>query len=440
MLSHADNLRMCQVGRETPMGKAMRRYWAPILASRQLPAPDCPPVRAEIMGEKLVIFRNSEGEVGVLDEKCCHRNASLALGRVEDCGIRCIFHGWLFAPDGAILETPNVSDDRFRARFRATAFPAREAGGFIWAYLGPKELEPPFPNWRYFDYPPEKILTTSMVVQCNYVQLLEALFDSSHLTILHQDAFKRDLDVSFAQNTVSVSTKADPRTEVEDTTFGFHYAALRPAQTDRGLRTQARVASFVAPFHQANANGDFCGIVVPINDNMSLHHFVWWSDDKDICRGSEEGEKILAFTGLTDEIIENFGLGYDTWHLPGKPNPLNNFHQDRAAMEAGSWSGLPDFFPEDAAILMSSDPIRDRSKETLAPVDVAVARLYRTYLTIADQLEHGEELLGLNVDPRTVRGLQGLVPEGGTWKDLVPDHIARARNAIPIPRKVEGAA
>ena len=424
MLSHADNMKMCQVGRDTPMGTALRRFWTPILASRQLPEPDCPPVRAEIFGEKLVAFRNTQGEVGVLDEHCRHRNASLALGRVENCGIRCIFHGWLYAPNGEILETPNVSDDRFRTRFRATSYPVREAGGFVWAYLGPAALEPPFPHWRYFDYPETRRLTTTLVVQCNYVQLLEALFDSSHLTILHQDAFKRDLNLSFAQNTVSVVTKADPRTEAEDTAFGFHYAALRAVQTDEGLRTMARIAAFVAPFHQINPNGDLCGIVVPINDHTSLHHFVWWSDDKDICRGSEEGEKILAFTGLADEILEERGLAYDTWHAAGHPNPRNNFLQDRVAMKQGSWSGLPNFFPEDAAVLVSSEPIRDRSKEMLAPVDVAIARLYRTYRKLLDTVARGEEPVGLMSDPRKIRGLQAIVPEGGTWKGLVPEHTA----------------
>lgn len=93
MLSHDDNELMCRVGPATPMGKALRRYWVPILSSYQLPEPDGDPVKVEIFGDKFVAFRNSDGVVGVLDEMCRHRSVSLALGRVEGGGIRCLFHG-----------------------------------------------------------------------------------------------------------------------------------------------------------------------------------------------------------------------------------------------------------------------------------------------------------------------------------------------------------
>lgn len=434
MLSHADNMRMCQVARETPMGTALRRFWVPALSSDLLPEPDGDPYKLELMGEKLVAFRNSEGKVGILSEKCCHRSASLAMGRVEECGIRCLFHGWKFGVDGAVMETPNVANPRFRERFKARAYPVREAGGFIWTYLGPAEQEPPFPHWRYFDADPDKRLTRTTIVPGNFVGYLEALLDSSHLTLLHRDAFKRETEteIAFQSNVANVADRADPEIEVEDTEFGFHYSAVRPVQTDRGLRPEARVTSFAAPFHIANANGDFVMMVVPMNDDRTIHHFVWWSDEQRLAHDPQR-RATLQFTGLTDEIMHDFGIHPLSWFEPGKPNRENNFRQNRQSMRDGAYSGLPIFFPEDVAMLASTQDIRDRSEEHLGPCDLPVAKLYRVLLNLAKTVERGETPLALSADPMRIRGTQGLVPDGGTWRDLVPEHVALGSPARAAP-------
>lgn len=421
MLSQDLNLRMCETGRGTPMGEAMRRFWIPALSAYQLPEPDCPPVKVEIMGEKLVAFRNTEGVVGILSEKCCHRGASLAMGRVEECGIRCLFHGWKFAPDGTVMETPNVSNPRFRERLTATAYPVREAGGFIWTYIGPKELEPAFPHWSFFDAPDDYRLTRTMICPGNYVGYMEALLDSAHLTLLHRDAFARVIETPFANNISNAATGEDPAIEVEDTTFGFHYAAIRDVNTESGARPYARITSFVSPFYCALANGGLVGLIVPMNDHQTLHHFVWWDEERPLGKEPHK-QNTLQFTGLTDEIMHNFGIHPETWNLPGHPRRENNFKQDRAAMAAGAYSGLPIFFPEDVAMLASTEDIRDRSDEKLAPSDMAIAKLYRTLLSLAKTVEEGQRPTALDSDPSKVRGLHGLVPEGGDWRDLAPDH------------------
>jgi phenylpropionate dioxygenase-like ring-hydroxylating dioxygenase large terminal subunit len=420
MLTRKENEMMCRVGPDTPMGEALRRYWVPILLSSQLPTPDGEPVKVEIFGERYVAFRDSSGKVGLLDEQCRHRSASLALGRVEGGGIRCLFHGWKFAVDGTVLETPNVSDPRFRERIKARAYPVREAGSFIWAYVGPQELEPPFPHWSFFDQPPERVLTVTLVVQCNYVQVQEALLDSSHLTILHQDAFKRNASIDFVSNVNSTTTAAvaDPKIEAEETEFGFLYAALRPTATGSGEKITARVTAYVAPFYCVNANGDLIGIIVPIDDRRTLHHFVWWSDSKEVSKDPHRSD-LLRFTGLSEEMLHKSGLHVDTWQQPGMPNRENNFLQDREAMRNGAYSGLPLFFPEDAAVLVSSGEIRDRSKEMLAPADVAIARLYRTLLSLARKVQQGAEPTGLHADLRKVRGLSGTIERGVPWQSLV---------------------
>ena len=184
MLSAAENELLTRVGRGTPMGGMMRRYWLPVCTSAQLPRPDGPPLRLPLLGESYVAFRDTSGKVGLLEEFCMHRRASLWLGRVEDNGIRCLYHGWKFGADGTVQETPNHCDDRLKARW-APAFPTREAGGLVWAYVGPKENQPPFQRYEFFEGPEENRCVFRINTPANYLQLYEGGTDSSHVGILH---------------------------------------------------------------------------------------------------------------------------------------------------------------------------------------------------------------------------------------------------------------
>jgi phthalate 4,5-dioxygenase len=429
MLSKADNEMMCRVGPGTPMGNAMRRYWIPALTSEELPHPDCDPKRIMLLGEEFVAFRDSSGQVGFLDEYCCHRSASLALGRVEGNGIRCIYHGWKFATDGTVLETPNVDDPKFKERFKARAFPVQEAGGLIWVYLGPKEKQPPFLDWHWFHYPPSNRLVATYVADCNYVQVQEALLDSSHLTILHTDGMTQQAsnDFSFAKKVVTMQFNAAPRIEAEETEFGMHYAAMRPNPAGDG-KVVARIASFLCPFATLNPNGDFVGIVVPISDVRSRHFFVFWNSGKKIGEEPLRSEQ-LKFVGMDRETLDSFGISLNECDRPGKPSRANNFMQDRQAMREGRrFSGLPMFIPEDVAVEVASGAIRDRSKETLAPADSAIARMYRVLLASARRVADGGDPIGLTFDTGKVSGTSGLIDPGQPWQSLVPDHVVTARS------------
>ena len=429
MLSKADNELMCRVGPGTPMGNAMRRYWIPALTSEELPQPDCDPRRIMLLGEEFVAFRNTDGKVGFLDEYCCHRNASLALGRVEQNGIRCIYHGWKFAVDGTVLETPNVDDPKFKERFKARAFPVREAGGLIWVYLGPKEKEPPFLDWYWLNLPPSNRVVATYVADCNYVQVQEALLDSSHLTILHTDGMKQSAsdDLTFAKQVVTMQFNAAPRIEAEDTEFGSHYVAMRPDPAGSG-KIMARVAAFICPFATLNPNGDIVGIVVPINDVRSRHFFIFWSKDKKIGEEPLRSEQ-LKFTGMDPATLDSFGISLKECDRPGKPSRANNFLQDRQAMREGKrYSGLPLFIPEDVAVEVASGPIRDRSKEMLAPADSGIARMYRALLTSARRVADGGDPIGLKFDHSRVVGISGLIEPGQPWQSLVPGHVVTTRS------------
>src|ERR671912_1459042 len=127
MLSREENEILTRVGPGTPMGELMRRYWVPAALSRELPEPDCPPVRVKLLGENLVAFRDTSGRLGLLDEFCPHRRASLFLGRNEECGLRCVYHGWKFDADGRCVDMMNEPDS-FAHKIRITAYPTVEVG------------------------------------------------------------------------------------------------------------------------------------------------------------------------------------------------------------------------------------------------------------------------------------------------------------------------
>ena len=136
-----ENELICRVGPGTPMGAVFRRYWTPIADAKQLADNDGDPLRVRYCGEDYVAFRDSDGKLGLLDELCPHRGTSLALGRNEEGGLRCIYHGWKFAADGALLDAPNHPDPNFCAHFKANSYPVREAGGLIWGYFGPEDKQ-----------------------------------------------------------------------------------------------------------------------------------------------------------------------------------------------------------------------------------------------------------------------------------------------------------
>src|SRR5580658_9171903 len=148
MLTPLENDLLCRVEGEAPMGGVMRGHWLPACLSEEVSEPDGPPRRARLLGEDLVVFRDSDGRLGVLDEYCPHRRASLAFGRNEECGLRCLYHGWKFDVDGNVLEmSSEPADSPMPNRIRHKAYPAREGGGFVWIYMGPPEtmraFEPP---------------------------------------------------------------------------------------------------------------------------------------------------------------------------------------------------------------------------------------------------------------------------------------------------------
>lgn len=187
MAARTDVDAVCRITGDAPAGRMMRRYWFPVALDEELAEPDGAPVRVRILGERLIAFRDSRGELGLTKEACPHRLASLALGRNEEGGLRCIYHGWKFGTDGRCLAMPTEpAESSYRARMRIAAYPVREAGGLVWAYLGPREHEPPFPAFDWTAKARSHLACMKFVEKVNYLQAAEGAIDSAHTRFLHR--------------------------------------------------------------------------------------------------------------------------------------------------------------------------------------------------------------------------------------------------------------
>jgi phthalate 4,5-dioxygenase len=435
MMSAKDNETLTRVGAQTPMGRMMRRYWLPVCTSEQLPKPDCDPLRVSLLGERFVAFRDTSGRPGFLEEYCMHRRASLAMGRVEDNGIRCLYHGWKFGVDGTIQETPNHCDERFRKRHKAPAFPLREAGGMVWAYIGPAEKEPPFQKYEFFDGPAENRLVFRINTPANYLQLFEGGTDSSHVGILHcnlaNPSWKaKPSHVPDASDYTSVALASDdnaPEMEIEDTEYGYHYAAKRggPPTSDGRDTASVRVTAVILPVCRIIplTRYQFFVFEVPQNDERTSTYIV--------CHGPQafDRKKMLGVLGLDNDRLWN---EKDCEYRVGEDNL---FGQDRSKMDV-AWSGLSGLVPEDASIGVSMGPIVERDKERLVPADAAVVRLRQRLLESVRRHEAGHDPFGLSIeDYSKVRSLADTnVPAGERWQDLLPNNMglgAKKRELSP---------
>lgn len=422
-MQREDNALITEVDPGKPMNETLKRYWLPAAMSNTLEN-HSDPVRLTLLSEDYVMFRDGEGQVGILREQCCHRGASLVLGRAEGDGIRCLFHGWKFAVDGRILEMPNATDDSYLKRYRQPSYSVREAGGFIWVYLGPKEKEPPFPHYGFFDVPDAHRYIEMPVANANYVQMLEGLVDTSHVGFLHADAFRRpgEGDVVRKDNTGAVfrqlATSLAPTMEAEDTEYGFRYAAIRKEQESGKQVYIARVAAFSMPFMGFIPGGNICVIGVPITSTRTHFYHVFWDYDHAIA--GERLTQLRAFFGLSDQAMNAWGLSAKTKDLPTSASRENNFLQDRARMRRGeTFSGILTFVPEDVAVAESMGGIADRTTENLIPADIGVSRMRRVLLESARRVQNGEDPIGVKQRERPV-AVQGVIPDPSQWRTLLP--------------------
>ncbi|MFM0350215.1 Rieske 2Fe-2S domain-containing protein [Paraburkholderia sp. RL17-347-BIC-D] len=416
MLSHADNEILCRIGPDTPGGNLMRRFWHPVCTSAQLPHPDCAPLRVRLLGENYVAFRDTEGKVGFLEELCMHRGASLALGRVEEGGIRCLYHGWKFSASGTVMETPNHADPKYATRMKAPAFPVREEGGIVWAYVGPIELLPAFSRYAFMDAEPNHRVVLRVNVACNYLQLVEGGEDSSHVGVLHtnmarpgwkDNEFTRNPDV--INPAALASNDLEPALKIEETAFGFHYVALRKTN-EPGVRN-ARVVPFIVPYGRIIPAPafQFTVLEVPEDDTHTSTYIVVHGD------APVSEEKIIELLGLNDCTY------YDRKNCTFTASWNDTFGQNRELMKE-SWTGLRGVEVEDATIGLSQGPLYDRSREHLVPADQAVVRVRRVLLDSIKRVTQNQQPPALGLDLRGVSACDRQLEDGVAWQELLPSH------------------
>jgi phthalate 4,5-dioxygenase oxygenase subunit len=418
MLTAEENELLCRVEGHAPMGQIMRRHWIPACMSEEVAEPDGAPARTRLLGEDLVVFRDSDGKLGVLDEYCPHRRASLFYGRNEECGLRCLYHGWKLDVEGNVLEMASEPHESgLVEKVKHKAYPAREAGGFVWTYMGPADERPEFhsPAWAPSD--DVRISIVKIHVAANWAQTLEGGIDSAHSSSLHStDMQPARVDSAKAQTDVWLrpSTDKSPRIQVQRTSFGLRYAAIRRPIMNANTHDYTRVTLFVAPFTSLIPPNNIHNLAlmnVPVDDtNTILYMMAWAESDKP---GIEQ-EAWRKFCGAQVGIDVNA-------EFRKLRTRENNYLQDRQAMKLGNFTGIRGFPNQDIAMWESMGPIVDRSKERLGASDIAIVEFRQIMVEAARKMRDGGPAIGMT-EPRIphakLRAFEGIVPKSTDWRTL----------------------
>jgi len=372
VLSKEDNELLTRTGPGTPMGALLRRYWVPALLATELPESDGAPVPVRILGEQLVAFRDSSGQVGLLQEACPHRGASLAFARNEDGGLRCVYHGWQFDRHGRCLDMPTERPGTsFTERVCAEAYPVREVAGIVWAYLGPPAHEPPFPDFLWLRLYPSRSVPFKLLEECNWAQALEGGLDMAHAPILHRGRPWHERGPDIREQNLA------PRHEVERTAYGLRYGAI----WDRDDGTQhVRIISYIAPWWTITSPGSFgsraaqadrvVNAWVPRDDTSAWHFQYYFNPEQPI-----DVPWRIATAGY--ELGDGFRK---------QRNRDNNYLQDYERLKTANMCGIDGVVTQDHAVNESQGPIVDRTKEHLAACDVAIIAMRRLLLGAARAL------------------------------------------------------
>ncbi|WP_246726585.1 Rieske 2Fe-2S domain-containing protein [Antarcticirhabdus aurantiaca] len=400
------------------MGQLMRRHWIPALLSEQLAERDGAPVRVRLFGEDLVAFRDSDGEIGILGEYCPHRKASLFFGRNEECGLRCLYHGWKFDTKGNVLEmVSEPAESGFADKVKHKAYPTQEAGGFVWVYMGPREAMPAFEPPPWAPTPEAKVSIVKIVLPCNWAQIMEGQIDSAHSSSLHSSDMKpARVETAGANAThwTRPSTDKNPRIQVQLTNYGFRYAAVRKPIKNAQTHDYIRLTTYVAPFTALippNSSYNVASVIVPRDDVSSDFHFIAWTDGK----GGIDQEAWRKF------CVAQVGIDLDSNYRPMLRTRANNYLQDRKAMKLGDFTGLPGIPNQDIAMWESMGPIADRTSERLGASDIAIVQFRRLMIDAARKFAAGGGTIG-HVEPHIpqakLRSYQGIVLKDVDWRTL----------------------
>ncbi len=428
MLTTQENDLLCRVEGDAPMGQLMRRHWTPVCLREEVSESDGPPVHARVFGEDLVVFRDSEGRVGVMDEFCPHRRASLVLGRNEEGGLRCLYHGWKMDIKGNVIEMASEPCASGMAdRVKHKAYPVHEWAGLVWAWFGPTESVPEFqpPAWAQTE--DARVSIAKAILPCNWAQVLEGAIDSAHSSSLHSsDMVPARVDGARATDKTWLrpSTDKAPRIQVQRTGYGFRYAALRRPISNSATHEYIRTTVFVAPstaLIPPNNLYNVANINVPRDDTSTAFYFIAWGHP--------------AQTPETDTwrkfLRQQVGVDLDLLYKPLRTRE-NMFWQDRQAMKAGNFTGITGFPNQDVAMWVTMGPIADRSRDRLGASDVAVVEFRKQMLEAVRSFQQGGSVIGTGTEaiPLNVCAFQAVVPKTIDWRTYDARYVWREQESV----------
>ena len=398
-----DNKLLTQTNAGTPMGDLMRRYWFPALRADELPAPDCPPVRVQLLGERLIAFRDSQDRIGLIDEFCAHRRVSLWFGRNEDCGLRCAYHGWKYDVNGQCVDLPSEAEATgMRSRVKLKSYPCIEQGGIIWTYMGKPEEKPAPPGFEWALVPAEQRFISKRLQECNYLQAVEGGIDSSHVTFLHSAGLRNDPLLAGSKGTEYNEGDLMPHFEIADFEGGLLIGARRNAEEGHYYW---RITPWIMPFYT----------IIPPRGGHPLGAHAWVPIDDNSCWSwSISYHPRRALTVKEVEAMENGG-GIHVKYVPGTFVPLanksNDYLMDREAQTAGKqYSGVEGIGMQDASLQESMGPICDRSKEILVGTDNGIIMARRALLRAMKANREGKKIPALTPEAQHVRSCSVVLP------------------------------
>ena len=404
MISAEQNDLMTRVGPNAPAGKLLRRYWQPVALADEL-AGERPVRPVRLMGQDFVLFRDEHGKLGLLDRDCPHRGADLAYGRVEDGGLRCPFHGWLFDASGNCLQTPAEPEgSRLCGAIKQKSYPVVERAGIIFAYLG--EGEPPaFPAFDCFVAPDSHVFAFKGLFECNWLQALEVGIDPAHASYLHRFFEDEDTSESYGKQFRGASADSQmpitkvlrefdrPSIDVQPAPFGLRLTALRELSDQQ---THVRVTNVVFP--QA--------FVIPMSAEMTISQWHVPVDD-------ENCYWYAIFTSFTGPVNKQQmrDQRLELYELPdyvSRKSRRNNYGYDVQEQNTQTYTGMGmDINVHDQWAVESQGRIQDRTREHLGTTDKGISAYRRLLVKAIEANLAGEQELLMQLDAEQAAQLSG---------------------------------
>ncbi|WP_069049048.1 aromatic ring-hydroxylating dioxygenase subunit alpha [Hydrogenophaga sp. RAC07] len=406
---------LTRVGPETRMGNLLRRYWVPALMSSEIAEPDGPQVRVQLLGEKLLAFRNSDGQASLISEFCSHRGVSLFFGRNEENGIRCAYHGLKFNSAGQCVDVPSAP--QACARMHIKGYPCIERGGIVWTYMGPADQQPELPELEWCTLPAEHVYVSKRVQYSSYLQAMEGGIDTAHVSYVHR--YEVDSDPMHKGVKALDYIKADGNVvfEIEKTPFGLSLFGRRNGEPDsyywRVTQWLFPWFTLIAPFGDHALGGH---IWVPIDDHSCWAWSINWQPNRPLSQ--EELDAMKAGMGIHVE-----------YEAPGSfvpaANRENGYQMDRLAQkEHRAYSGVFGFSAQDYSLQESMGSIQNHDAERLLPTDKAIVMARRMLHEAALGLEEGLMPPALDSSQQRVRPAGVLLPKEQSPVEWAREHLA----------------